>query len=184
MMQTMLLILLMSCAFEVAAEDTILKLYRPFGEEGNEPVISKQLQGQCNTQSHLVLREDAWRCQADGATYDPCFVKIGTKQTSLLCPSSPWSTGNIQVNVNEPLNNAEHQLLDMSRTFPWAIELANGTRCQAVEPTAFYDSMPIRYQCTNKSILFGTIQRCNPVWSVMEKDSNGVVTRDLRKAWF
>ncbi len=185
MKQRVLLILLFFYSFIAAADDTVLKLYRPFGEgEHNTPVITQQLQGQCDAQSKLILREDAWRCQADGKTFDPCFAKSGPKQTSLLCPSSPWSKDNIQINVTSPLINEEHQALDMSRTFPWAIELVNGDHCQAVELGKDYDSMPIRYHCVSSNVLLGTIQRCNPLWSMLEKTQEGVVTRDLKQAWF
>jgi hypothetical protein len=184
MTQRVLLILLIFYSFLVSADDTVLKLYRPFGDGSHALKITKQLQGRCDMQSHLILREDAWRCQAQGTTFDPCFTKVGTKQTSVLCPSSPWSTENVQINLASPLNNEEHQVLDMSRTFPWGIELINGDRCQAVEATEHYDSMPIRYHCTSNNSLLGTIQRCNPVWSMLEKTSQGVVTTALRKAWF
>ena len=72
----------------------------------------------------------------------------------------------------------------MSRTFPWAIELVNGDHCQAVEVVETYDSMPILYHCASNNVLLGKVQRCNPVWSMLEKTSDGVVTSDLKKAWF
>lgn len=185
MKQRVLLLMLIFYSFIAIAEDTVLKLYRPFGEEGvQKPLITKQLDGQCDAQSKLILREDAWRCQAEGQVFDPCFVKTGPKQTSLLCPSSPWAAENIQINISSPLNNEEHQALDMSRTFPWAIELVNGDHCQAVELGENYDSMPIRYHCNSHNILLGTIQRCDPVWSMLEKTPEGVVTRNFKKAWF
>jgi hypothetical protein len=86
--------------------------------------------------------------------------------------------------VDKPLNNEEHKPLDMSRTFPWAVELVNGDRCYAVESDELYDSMPIRYHCANHNFLLGPIQRCNPLWSTLEKTSKGVVTIDLKKVWF
>lgn len=167
------------------AQDTILKLYRPFGdEEVLKPVIIKKLKGQCEMQSKLIAREDAWRCQVDEQVFDPCFVKSGPKETDLLCPTSPWSRDNVQIQVAAPLNNEAHQTLDMSRTFPWAIELVNGAHCLAVDQGGIYDSMPIRYHCSSNAVLFGSIQRCNPVWSILEKRSEEVVTSDLKKAWF
>lgn len=184
MKQGVLLLVLLCCSFLAAAEDTLLKLYRPFAGEQAVPVVKEQLNGRCDSQSHLILREDAWRCQAKGTIYDPCFVKNGSNETTLLCPRSPWSTEIIALNVDKPLNNEEHQMLDMSRTYPWAIELVTGERCQAIESAELYDSMPIRYRCTDEHFLLGSIQRCNPLWSVLEKTNNGVVTVDLQKAWF
>ncbi len=185
MKQRVLLVMLIFYSVIVLAEDTVLKLYRPFGEDGEQKkIITRQIEGQCDVQSKIILREDAWRCQANGQIFDPCFVKSSPKQTSLLCPSSPWASDAIQINVPVPLNNEDHQTLDMSRTFPWAIELVNGDRCLGVELGKTYDSMPIRYHCSNNNILFGTIQRCNPLWSILEKTPSGVVTSDLKKAWF
>lgn len=169
-----------------AAEDTVLKLYRPFGDENEHhtPKIIKQMEGQCNGQSQLIKREDAWRCYAEGQFYDPCFIKSGAKQTILLCPTSPWSEDNIQITIKQPINNEAHEPLDMSRTYPWAIELVNGEYCQAVASGGIYDSMPIRYRCRDNHVLMGTIQRCNPVWSTLEKTEQGVVTVELKKVWF
>lgn len=184
MTQRVLLIVLIFYSFLAAADDTVLKLYRPFGNGADAPVVTKKLQGRCDMQSHLILREDAWRCHAEGTTFDPCFTKTGMKQTSVVCPLSPWSTENIQINLASPLNNEDHQSLDMSRTFPWGIELVNGDRCQAVEQLEYYDSMPIRYHCQSNATLLGTIQRCNPEWSMLEKNATDILSRKLRKVWF
>lgn len=184
MKQRVLLLGLLFNSFIAYAEDTVLKLYRPFegGEQG--VIIKERFKGQCEVQSHLILREDAWRCQVEGKTLDPCFSQTGNNSTTLLCPMSPWTKENIAVTVDKPLNNEGHQALDMSRTFPWAIELVNGEHCHAIESNELYDSMSIRYRCTNQNILLGPIQRCNPLWSTLEKTSNGVVTIDLKKVWF
>lgn len=185
MRQRVLLVVLIFYSFIAQAEDTVLKLYRPFGEEGGQqPHITQQLSGQCSTQSQLILREDAWRCQAEGKIFDPCFIKSGPQQTNLLCPTSPWLNENVQVNVSSQLNNEEQQALDMSRTYPWAVELSNGEHCQAIALGENYDSMPVRYRCSEQNILVGTIQRCDPQWSMLEKTPDGVVTRELKKAWF
>lgn len=185
MKQRVLLIALLFYSFSTLAGDTVLKLYRPLeGGEQGALVIKKQVKGRCDAQSHLIFREDAWRCLAHGKILDPCFLKAGSKDKTLLCPTSPWSSETVAVHVHDPLNNEEHQILDMSRTFPWAIELVNGERCQAVEPGEHYDAMPIRYRCTNQNLLLGPIQRCNPVWSTLEKTANGVLTMDLKKVWF
>ncbi|RUR12053.1 hypothetical protein [Legionella sp. km772] len=185
MTQRVLLVMLLFYSFMALAADTVLKLYRPFNrDDGQQLLIHKQINGECSGQSKLILREDAWSCQADGQIYDPCFIKSGPNQMSLLCPNSPWSNENVQINVASPLSNEEHQVLDMSRTYPWAIELTNGDHCQAIELGESYDSMPVRYHCSGENRLVGTIQRCNPVWSMLEKTPDGVVTRELKQAWF
>lgn len=170
----------------VGAEDTILKLYRPYGEVHQQvvPTVKKSVMGHCSSQSRVILREDAWRCEAEGKTYDPCFVKAGNNRTEALCPHSPWVGDSVQIMVSTPLHNEVNKTLDMSRTYPWGIELSNGEQCLAIDTHEEYDQMPIRYRCTHKNLLVGYLQRCKTVWSMLEKTPEGVVTVELTKAWF
>lgn len=172
--------------FGVAAEDTVLKLYRPYGEAVDQivPVVKQTVTGQCTGPSQRVVRKDAWRCLASGRVFDPCFAQEDPRQLSVICPSSPWSADSVQIALSARLNSEGHHELDMSRTFPWAIELVNGEYCQAVDPGTFYDSMPIRYHCTMDNDLVGYLQRCKAIWSMLETTPHGVITVDLKKAWF
>ena len=180
------LILLFFCPFLVSAHDTVLKLYRPFGEvvDQTPPQIKNTMQGYCDRQSQLILREDAWHCGALGKIYDPCFVKLAGNRKEVICPQSPWVSDSVQINVSTPLNNDRHVSLDMSRVFPWAVELFNGEHCQAIESAETYDSMPVRYRCSRKNVLIGYLQRCKSVWSMLEKTPEGVVTVEFKRAWF
>ena len=186
MMQRVLLIVHLFYSFFATAGDTVLKLYRPYGDvvEQSPAVAKMHLAGECFTQSQLIKREDAWRCQAQGAYYDPCFVKIGGKKTTVLCPQSPWIGDSVEITLSAPLNNEHHATLDMSRAWPWAIELASGEQCQAIEPNETYDSMPIRYRCGSEHVLIGYLQRCKSVWSMLEKRADGVKSVDFRRVWF
>jgi hypothetical protein len=185
-MQRVLLLLLCFCSFLAAANDTALKLYRPFGEvvDQSSPIVKKIVSGECFAPSQLIVREDAWRCMAENKVYDPCFVKWVGKKTEAVCPQSPWMSDSVQIEVTAPLNNEHHKSLDMSQNFPWAVELANGEHCQAVESKEEFDSMPIRYRCSNQNVLIGYLQRCKPVWSMLEKTPDGVITADFSRAWF
>jgi hypothetical protein len=186
MLQRVLLVLLFFCSFLVSASDTVLKLYRPFGEvtEQTPLTVKNKISGQCNAQSQLILREDAWRCMAEGKIFDPCFAKMSQDKTEVICPQSPWVGDSVQIEVSGPLNNENHVTLDMSRVFPWGIELANGEHCHAIESNEVYDSMPVRYRCSNQNVLIGYLQRCKSTWSILEKTPEGVVTVNLSKAWF
>lgn len=186
MRQRVLLIVLCFCSFLVNAEDTVLKLYRPFGDVSEQiiPVVKAHLTGQCDTQSHLLLREDTWRCFADGTVYDPCFAKSGAAQTKVLCPQSPWTEVSVEIEVSSPLVSEHHVSLDMSRALPWGIELVNGAHCLAVGAGEQYDSMPVRYRCSNQGLLIGYLQRCKALWSMLEKTPDGVVTAEFKKVWF
>lgn len=179
-------VLLSFCTFSALADDTILKLYRPFGEVFDQPqaMVNQTMQGQCNKQSDLILREDAWRCLAGGKVFDPCFVKSHASVSEVICPQSPWTGNSVVITVQTPLNNAEHLALDMSTAYPWALELANGEQCQAVEANQEYDGMPIRYRCASNHVLVGHLQRCKPVWSILEKTASGVDAVAVKRAWF
>jgi len=185
-MQRVVFVLLFFCTFIVKADDTVLKLYRPFGDVTDQisPTIKISLTGNCFAQSRVIIREDAWRCESEGKIYDPCFVKAGNDRKEAVCPQSPWVGDSVEIVVNSPLNNEQNTTLDMSRTFPWAIELTNGEHCQAIDTNELYDSMPIRYKCTDNNLLFGYLQRCKTAWSMLEKRPEGVVTVTLAKAWF
>lgn len=186
MLRKILYLFLFIYSFDVVANDTILKLYRPYGDVENQiaPQVKKTFRGECYSQSRLIVREDAWFCMAGGKTYDPCFVKAGPNRTTALCPQSPWVADSVQIMVKLPLNNEQNKALDMSRTYPWAIELTNGEHCQAVNSGKVYDKMPVRYKCGKKNYLVGYLQRCKAVWSILEKTPSGVVTVEISKAWF
>jgi hypothetical protein len=181
----MLVLCFSSWSLWAVAADTVLKLYRPYGAvlEQMIPVAKKQLLGQCDGPSKVVVREDAWRCLAEGQVFDPCFVER-TKRTKVLCPKSPWTNDGVQINLDSELTEEELPTLDMSRNFPWAVELVSGERCQAIDTKEQYDSLPIRYHCTKGSKLMGYLQRCKPVWSMLEQTPSGVITAEFKKAWF
>lgn len=182
------IVLVLSCfsfSYGGFAADTVLKLYRPYGAVIDQriPVVKKQVAGQCDGPSKIAVREDAWRCLAGGQIYDPCFVEQA-KRTKVLCPRSPWAGDAVQINLASSLSDEGLPTMDMSRNFPWAVELVSGEQCQAVETKEQYDSLPIRYQCTKGSKLIGYLQRCKPVWSMLEQTPSGVITAEFKRAWF
>lgn len=185
-MRRELLLLLFFCSSLALATSTQLKLYRPFGAvtEQVRPVIKKKMLGHCFAQSRLIVREEAWRCQAEGVTYDPCFVRASGPQVMALCPQSPWVGDSVLVVVKKPLKNEHHVPLDMSSAFPWAVELVNGDYCRAIDSSQTVDGLPVRYQCNDQHVLVGHLQRCQPVWRILEKTSQGIATMALKKAWF
>lgn len=186
MTQRVLFILLVCCSTFAAANDTILKLYRPYGEATDQvmPKVKRSVIGDCFTQSHIIVREDAWRCEAEGKTYDPCFVKAGNNRMEAVCPQSPWVGDSVQIKAVTSLNNEQNIMLDMSRAYPWGMELSNGERCLAMQEKKQYEELPIRYRCTNKNLLIGHLQRCKTTWSMLEKTSQGIVMVEIAKAWF
>lgn len=179
-----LLILLRTCF----AEDTMLALYRPFGEASEQQapiIVGEQYDGYCFQQSAHIKREDAWRCSIANKIYDPCFIKPYGNHREAVCPQSPWVGQSVLIHLTMPVDDSGHQTLDFSTAYPWAVELHNGEKCQAIDPGQFFDNLPIRYQCDSHHVLFGHLQRCKAEWSMLQRSEKGdVETVTLVKAWF
>ena len=168
------------------SEETELRFYRPLTDTTNQlPLnISETIAGECTQQSPLIKREDAWRCVAEGKEYDPCFVMRFGTHLDAVCPESPWSSNAIKITVKKPLDNSQHDMLDMSQTYPWAMELGNGEKCQAVVSSETYDNLPVRYHCDRNTVLIGHVQRCTSEWKILQRGADGVVTAVIARAWF
>lgn len=186
MPQAVIIIFLIFLSFSSFAQDTILKLYRPFGDaEQQIPLIIKEkIAGQCWQQSKRIQREDAWRCVAEGHVYDPCFVKEYGSHKEARCPHSPWSAEAVEIELASATDNSQHLSLDMSTVYPWAIELATGERCLAIDEGEIYDGLQVRYYCNNQISLIGHLQRCKARWSILQHTPAGVATVMVNKAWF
>jgi len=181
-----LYLLVMLKSMPVYSEDTALHFYRPLSDSAtHHPItITEKKSGVCLQQSHYIKREDAWRCVAEGVIFDPCFVAPYGPHTQAVCAESPWSTQGIEIRVSHPLDNKTHQTLDMSRTFPWAMELSNGQKCQAFESEKQIDGLPVRYRCDKDRVLIGHVQRCNSEWKMLQHTEQGVEPVVIRQAWF
>ncbi|KTD23538.1 Uncharacterised protein [Legionella lansingensis] len=173
-------------SFNLWANDTELKLYRPFGETTQQApvVIQKEVAGQCWQQSQLLKREDAWRCTAEGKTHDPCFVRKFGSNKEAICPQSPWTGDSIKINLISAVDNNQNVELNMAEAYPWAMELTTGEKCQAIDEGGTYDGLPIHYQCDSQTVLLGQLQRCKTEWSILQKNPRGVSTVMVARAWF
>lgn len=169
-----------------AHADTVLKWYRPFGEPTDQvtPVAKHQVKAICNQPSQRTLREDALRCEAGEHIFDPCFFQTRQNRTTILCLQSPWDADATEVELQGRLPIEAMQALDMSKNYPWALELGDGSHCLAVDPGRSFDGMPIRYQCNNHKELMGYLRRCQSTWSILEKKGDGAIHVDIARAWF
>lgn len=184
---TVVMIFTLFVSISSNAADTELKLFRPFGEVNPQVplVVSDNQVGQCWQQSGHIQREDAWRCMANGKTYDPCFIRQYGNNKEALCPESPWSAASVRLQLQASVDNTRHVPLDMSHTYPWAIELQGGEKCLALDEGQIFDGLPIRYQCDNQTLIFGHLQRCKMPWTILQRDGAGKVdTAIIDKAWF
>lgn len=187
MRAVVVMILMIFLPFCAKAEDTALKLFRPYVEEGRTIVKVSTIikQAFCSGQSQRIKREDAWRCMANGQVYDPCFVRKFSDNREALCVASPWAADGIMLQVSTPLDNSHHVSLDLSTAYPWAVELATGEHCEAIDKGEQFDGLPVRYRCDNQAILMGHLQRCKAPWSILQRHSQGTVeTAEVKTAWF
>ena len=168
------------------AGETELKFYQalPENSDNTSVTIIAKTAGECSQQSQRIKREDAWLCTAEGKTYDPCFEKGFGVSRSVVCFEAPWSNKAMEITLNQPLDASQNQKLDMSSTFPWALELASGEKCTAVDTSAMYDELPIHYRCEGQSELMGPMQRCENTWKMLQHGVDGVKTVQIARAWF
>lgn len=183
MRQYTILIMMLFFSFSLNADDTVIRLYRPYSEMSS--VSKETLHGDCWQQSQRIQREDAWRCIAAGKTYDPCFVKEHGDHKAAICPESPWVKSDVNILLSASVNNEHHVKLDVSRAYPWGIELVNGEKCLALDQGEIYEGLPVRYRCDSLRTLFGYLQRCKMPWSMLQKQQGGnVETVVVSTAWF
>jgi len=175
---------LLSC--DVAAQDTILRFYRPFiVSETQQPLkIKAEYGGDCWRQSQRIVREDAMQCDVDGTRYDPCFVQAFNAQQQILCIDSPRASEAIQINASAPLDTQSYKTLDMSRTLPWAVELHDGDFCLSTDSKEMFDGLPVHYQCEHGMVLIGSVQRCVAEWKILAHNARGISTAYIATAWF
>lgn len=169
-----------------ADEATELKLYRPFAEGSLEKplIIQTTLQGECSKPSRRLRREDTWQCEAAHITFDPCFIKQYSNRRQAICPKTPWDARAVTLELSHPADNHHRVSLDVSKSFPWAIELSDGMKCLKIPLGTTFEDLPVRYHCANQSQLFGFIQRCKSPWTMLQNSQGFVHTVSIKRAWF
>lgn len=186
------LILMIIYSISTFSQETVIKHYRPFSEIVNDEiskqavlVVNQRKVGQCITQSKRIIREDAWRCNAGDKIFDPCFVNPKGPQNRLICPVSPWQGDSTEIFVVKPVDNKQHIKLDVSKVYPWAVELINGVTCVAYQPKYNINDLTVYYRCQDQSFLAGHLQRCKAQWTMLNIDKQQVSTTiAMTKAWF
>ena len=170
-------------SFAQMTAPTQIKYYRPFGVVIDQ--IDEVKGGTCSQQSRRIIREDAWRCVAEEKTYDPCFMKPGKDEKSVLCPQSPWSEKGVSLSHPNTIANKNFKTLNIAMAYPWAVELWSGITCLATDGDKELEGSTIHYQCADQTVLFGYLQRCKEEWSTLQQTSDGkVLTVWIKRAWF
>lgn len=165
------------------------RLYRAYGDVHQQTQASTALapmsDAYCDSTSLLSNRADVRRCHIGQVILDPCFVDADKPSQQLKCIQTPWSTEYRLLNNVAFLTAISEKQLDMSKDWPWGIELISGERCLRSTNSLKFQGQTIRYHCQNQEDLFGYIQHCKEPWSMLLKKRNGeVVSVALRRVWF
>jgi hypothetical protein len=98
--------------------------------------------GYCWTGSLHV--SGAYRCFLGNQVHDPCFAH-GAKPDTVVCVASPWSTA-VEVVLKKKLPKPATL---PATSIPWAVQLANGTRCVTQSgTTSKVAQVTMVYSCT------------------------------------
>lgn len=165
------------------------RFYRPYGEAEQQThakhAVAKPMDAYCDSLSSLSNRRDARRCRIGKTVFDPCFLDEDKPSALLKCIASPWSkTYRLLRNRAIPIQGAQ-KALDMSKDWPWGIELVRKEHCYPSQQRLVFQGQAIRYVCENQGQLFGFIQHCKEPWSMLLKKPNGeVVSVAFERVWF
>jgi len=176
-------------AAQGGAPPTDVRVIVPFVQGRLSPAftVHARLSGRCFAASLATQgRPDAWRCMSKNMILDPCFQELG--QMLLACLPSPWSTRVTLLAAAEPLPlgqaNHEHLLAHL----PWAVELADGERCQVLTgATTSVAGMRLNYGCEDRTTsIIGDPDRTEPRWRMFEQHGNGAEVRlvGVATAWY
>lgn len=132
--------------------------------------------------SPAAKSSDIVYCSPNAATADVCWVK--DDRTTVLCGDDPWKKRLLQYVVNDgpvPATGPE------TEPIPWAMELADGTRCRlrtGGAGTSLPEEMVVMYYCGDTSILVAQgprtplLDTSAPGWTVQTMDEAAVLRGD------
>jgi hypothetical protein len=143
------------------------KHYEAWDARGDPTVDEfKRRRGDCNSNSFINSRSDAWRCFVGNTILDPCF-EDPVFDREVLCVPSPWARSGTLVRSRLYPDDR----FPLSRTRPWALRLATGRGCVSVSgATNVVRGRRLNYICrhfTTGPFLFGVPNRSRPTWTIM-----------------
>lgn len=132
-------------------------------------------------------RPDAWRCMAGNTILDPCFESQPPGAGPLACAASPWSSQIRMLKPVKPVPRSQANHGDLVSEMPWALELADGSRCTFLTgATAAIAGLRWNYGCPSGAWVIGEVYRGDPVWRVFVRPVSGAVVKqvDVLVAWY
>lgn len=152
---------------------TEVTLFAPTTDDGSPSVKpTKSLAGSCWTSS--FTRSDGYRCESKSHIYDPCFgIETGRPATRVLCLSAPYDQNPVEIKVSTLPELDQSEVVGPEDGNPWALELANGKRCeQTGGATSAVNGQRLNYVCDKELALYGDPDRSSKTWTIYAREGD------------
>jgi len=131
--------------------------------------------GECQASLAAAYRNDAFRCTADNASYDPCFATAKTGH--LLCDVDPRqaSSGTLVLSTTPSPPPTD---TNGARNRAWLFELTDGTLCRPLlDNRREVDGVPEIYSCKwvfpgEADGVLGELDSSTAVWTIQQVTLN------------
>ncbi len=182
-----------------AAERTDTRYFLPYDRDGLKAglTVVADERGICGFASVASpARPDAWDCVGVTANsiYDPCFENPYAAG-EMACVASPFAGEVVRFSLTAPLEREKEGAVGAGEVssgpadpwaMPWALELANGERCQRLPAIDVVQAgQPVHYGCEGGGEIVGEADRSEPRWTVayLEAGAVGTTLVDVVVAW-
>lgn len=181
---------------------TNTRLISPFTPDGLNPALTAIAteDGSCDSLAAATIgRPDAWGCfSASDQPFDPCFENpfVADDTGQVACFASPFSTEITLLNLTDPLPRAKGDNGELGAApgnddlapwdLPWALDLANGERCDLMGGTLTVIAGQVAYYgCSGGGSVVGMTDRTQPLWTVsyLAKDDYATTLVAVITAW-
>ncbi|HEY3248491.1 MAG TPA: hypothetical protein VGK88_09410 [bacterium] len=169
---------------------TQVTLYVPFNPAGLSIglAVTRKVSGSCFAGSAASSgRSDAWRCSAGNAILDPCYQGFQQGKMLLACPDTPWSANVVLMTPTKALPDKDANKDNVPRALPWALELANGMKCELLTGATWgVAGMRANYGCADNAYVIGDPDRTLARWRVFFQGPRGfaVTQVGVLVAWY
>jgi hypothetical protein len=150
---------------------TEVRLFLLFNTGGGSAglMVTDRVQGECFAGSLASPgRPDAWRCMAGSRILDPCYQGLAAGHVQMACPRAPWSAEATLLTPTAEPPRGEANRLALETALPWALELADGSRCTLTTGATWVAAgMRVNYGCEGGGrFVVGEPERSQPRWRV------------------
>ena len=141
-----------------------------------------------NCENGSEVLGDAYRCFAGNGVYDPCWADTASAPSlAVLCLAEPYDTKATMLTVSSspttvsglPVAGGLQPFTSptpIDRQRPWAVQLADGQRCAAVQSGASnFNGQRVNYECGanfNGPQLYGSFNESGAIWTAQSDTRN------------